>query len=87
MSGVNRLKKWVLLLTGDPGVGKTSLIRQFNRSVRHDDGICVLMIDSEDVSWETMISMFIRSKLEDAKFIVLIVEDIGSKYDIKNLIT
>ena len=70
-------KKRSFLLGSAPGVGKTSLIRQFNRKIRSMDGVCILHIDSEGVSWETIISMFIKSKAEDAKFVVLVIEDIG----------
>ena len=66
-----------ILLGSEPGTGKTSCIRHFNRKLVGEEGTCVLHIDSEGVDWETIISMFIRSKAEDAKFIVLVVEDIG----------
>lgn len=70
-------KKRSVLLGSEPGTGKTSLIRQFNRKLRHEDGMCILVVDNEDVNWETLITMFIKSKPEDAKFIVLVLEDLG----------
>ena len=71
------LKKRAILLGSDPGVGKSSLLRQFNRKIRTMSDMCVLVIDSEDVDWETVITMFIKSSAEDAAFVVLVMEDIG----------
>lgn len=66
-----------ILFGSEQGRGKSSLIRSFCRSVKLDDGMCILRIDSADVSWETMTQMFMKAKPDDVKRIVLIVEDIG----------
>lgn len=73
-----RLKKKRSILLGSvPGVGKSSLINYFLRSLKQQQSVCVLKIDSADVSWETVTQMFMQSKSDSAKLIVLVIEDIG----------
>lgn len=73
-----RLKKKRSILLGSiPGVGKSSLINYFLRSLKKESNVCVLKIDSSDVSWETMTQMFMKSKPDSAELVVLIIEDIG----------
>lgn len=70
-------KKRSILLGSVPGVGKSSLINYFLRSLKTKEGVCVLKIDSADVSWETVTQMFMKSNSESSKLIVLVIEDIG----------
>lgn len=70
-------KKRSILLGSIPGVGKSSLINYFLRSLKNESNVCVLKVDSSDVSWETMTQMFMKSKSSSAELVVLIIEDIG----------
>lgn len=71
-------KKRGMLLGSIPGCGKSSLINHFIReNLKKFDGACVMRIDSEDVSWELIMQMFLKAKATDAKFIMLVIEDIG----------
>lgn len=66
-----------ILLGSEQGMGKSACIRAFCRTVKDQEGMCILRIDSDDVSWEVMTQMFMKAKVDDVKTIVLIVEDIG----------
>ncbi len=69
-----------ILLGSQQGMGKSACIRAFCRSVRNEPGMCILRVDSDDVSWETMTQMFMKAKPSDVEKVVLIVEDIGGTY-------
>lgn len=66
-----------ILIGSEQGRGKSSTIRAFLRKVKDEEGMCILRIDSGEVSWEIMTQMFMRAKPEDVKKVVLVVEDIG----------
>lgn len=71
-------KKRGILLGSVPGCGKSSLLNHFiSQNLKQFDGACVLRIDSEQISWEVIMQMFLKSKATDAKFIMLVIEDIG----------
>lgn len=73
-----RFKRSVLLGSA-PGIGKSSLVRSFCREVMADSAVrsCILRVDSDDVSWELLTQMFMKSKASDADFVILILEDVG----------
>jgi SpoVK/Ycf46/Vps4 family AAA+-type ATPase len=75
-----RIKKRSFLLGSIPGVGKSALIRYFCRSIMTRSDVCIMKVESDDVSWETMTKMFIRARPTEVKLIVLVVEDIGGTY-------
>ncbi len=66
-----------ILIGSEQGRGKSSCIRAFCRKVKEQDGMCILRVDSGDVSWEVMTQMFMKSKVGDVQRVVLIIEDIG----------
>jgi SpoVK/Ycf46/Vps4 family AAA+-type ATPase len=70
-------KKRGILLGSAPGVGKSSLINNFCKALSTEEKACVLFIDSEEVNYETIISMFRKANTEDTSFIVVVIEDIG----------
>lgn len=73
--GISSKKRGVLLCS-DPGVGKSSLINNFCSKLDLKN-TCVLYIDSEQVDFEVVQTMFRKNKNKEVKNIVLIVEDIG----------
>jgi len=73
-----KTKKRGLLLGSIPGVGKSSLINYFASKIDAADKACVLYIDSQDVDYEIVQTMFRKAKPGDGvDFIVLIIEDLG----------
>jgi hypothetical protein len=72
-------KKRGVLLGSVPGIGKTSLTNYFCRGLKDQPKTCILRIDSSQVSWETVTTMFMESSMENSgvELIVLIIEDIG----------
>jgi len=66
-----------ILLGSEQGMGKSACIRAFCRKVKGRDRMCILKIDSADVSWEVMTQMFMKAKPDAVKQIILIIEDIG----------
>jgi len=65
------------LFGSEPGVGKSSLINFFCRQMNKLEKICILRIDSDEVSFETITDMFMASDASKVDFIVLVIEDIG----------
>lgn len=72
-----KAKKRGVLLGSVPGVGKSALINNFCQNLTKETDACVLYIDNSNVDYELVQTMFRRAKLEDASFIVLVIEDIG----------
>lgn len=70
-------QKRSILLSSSPGQGKSSTINYFLRKFRDEPGVCALVIDTQDVSYEKIIQMFMDSKPTDAKLVILVIEDIG----------
>lgn len=66
-----------VLLGSEPGSGKSALIRSFIRKIKEMPRLCVLRIDSPDVSYEKVTSMFMNSDPSLVDFIVLVIEDLG----------
>lgn len=70
-------KKRGVLLGSVPGVGKSSLISNFCKTLVQEKSACVLYIDSQEVDYETIQRMFRRAPKNAVEFIVLVIEDIG----------
>ncbi len=73
----NRPPKRCFLFGSIPGCGKSSLIRYFCRQIKSEPNVCILRVDSGEVSWETISAMFMREYTGKIDLVVLIIEDIG----------
>lgn len=69
--------KRALLLSGDPGVGKSALIRHFLRQVAAQERTCVLYVDCTQQPYEALTQMFMEANPKDVDFILLVIEDVG----------
>ena len=73
-----QLDKDGLFVLGDFTVThNTATCNYFARKLQNQKDICFLRIDSSQVAWETIITMFMDAKPTDAKLVVLVIEDIG----------
>lgn len=70
-------KRRAVLLGSAPGVGKSSLINNFAKSIQKEADACILYIDNENIDFEVVQKMFRKAKVEACSFIVLVIEDIG----------
>jgi ATP-dependent 26S proteasome regulatory subunit len=65
------------LFGSEPGIGKSSLINYFCRQIIKMPKACILRVDSQQVSFETLIDMFSNTQESSASLILLVIEDIG----------
>jgi len=65
------------LFGSEPGIGKSSLINYFCRQIIKMPKACILRVDSQQVSFETLIDMFSNAKESSASLVLLVIEDIG----------
>lgn len=67
-----------ILLSSQPGIGKSSLLKYFIQTLKARTDVCTLMIDNQSVSWEKITRMFATGAPgKDVNLIVLVIEDIG----------
>jgi hypothetical protein len=66
-----------ILMGGDPGTGKSSLIRHFSRGLRERPKTCILRLDSQNIPFETLTHMLMNTDTDKVNLILLVIEDLG----------
>lgn len=76
---LNREPRRAILLCSPPGVGKTSAINEVCNKFLEDEGTCVVIWDTSDVSSTTVSNFFLKKSKFNKKVsrLILVMEDIG----------